>query len=331
MDLDGLTPDALAPVYIVVSADPLLMERAVASIRDAAVPVAARAFNYDVVDGKGAGGANVLASAQTLPMMAQRRLIVVRDVHAMAAAELAKLLPYLESPNESTVLVATAPKIDKRIKFFSVAKKKKYLHELSPPRNAGPWLRDEARRRGVRIAPKAASRLVDVVGNDLARLALSLDQLALYAGDRGIEVDDVEDLVATTREHTVFELTDAIGDGNRTRAMVALGALFDQRQSSIGVVMMLARHVRQLAAAREAMRQRVPNSELPRLLGVPPFIVDKLASQARRFSDDHIDRALRRLHEADFALKGGRPALKTLGRDLGERVILDRLVADLLG
>ena len=330
MDLEGLTEDRLAPVYIVVSADPLLSERAFARIRELAVPEAARAFNYDLVDGKGASGARIMAAAQTLPMMAARRMVVVRDIGAMAAAELAKLIEYLENPSETTVLLATAQKVDKRIKFFATAKKKKFLHELAPPRNATPWLRDEARRRGIDIDGAALARLVDVVGNDLARLALSLDQLQLYAGGRTIGVDDVDDLVAETRERTVFELTDAIGEGDRTRALAALGALCDQRQSSIGVVMMLARHMRQLALAHAGQAERMPKGELIKLLGVPPFIVDKLTAQARRFSPAAFDRAFRRLAEADYALKGGRPMLKTLGRDLGDRVVLDRLVSDLL-
>ena len=128
----------------------------------------------------------------------------------------------------------------------------------------------------------------------------------------------------------MFELTDAIGQGDRQRALVALGALLDQRQSSVGVVMMLARHVRQLAVAQAGLQNRMPKGELGKLLGVPPFVVDKLATQARSFKATALDRAIRRLAEADFALKGGRPMLKTLGRDLGDRVVLDRLVAELL-
>ncbi|RMH40814.1 MAG: DNA polymerase III subunit delta [Deltaproteobacteria bacterium] len=328
--LDEIAAGRLQPVYVVVSPEPLLLDRAATAIRDAAVPPAARAFNADVLDGKGCTAARVLAAAQTLPMLADRRLVEVRDAGAMPAAELAKLVDYLERPNESTVLLMTAAKVDKRVKFFATAKKRKFLVDLQPPRNPAPWLRDEARRRGVRISAAAAARLVDVVGNDLSRLALSLDQLALYAGDRPVEVDDVDDLIAHTREQTVFELTDAIGRGDAPAAWAALHALCDQRQSAIGVVMMLARHVRGLAAARRAADRRTPRAKLAATLGVPPFVADKLVAQASRFSLAALDRALEQLHAADVALKGGRPALKTLGRDLGERIVLDRAVADLL-
>lgn len=314
------------PVYVFLSGDPLLLERAANEVRAEACPEAARAFNYDVIDGRGAQADRVLNAARTLPMMAQRRLVELRDVAAMAADELKKLLPYLDNPSPETVLLCTASKADKRVKFFAEAKKRKWLHELSAPRNVVAWLRDEAKQQGVRIEPAAVDRLADAVGKDLARLALSLGQLALYAGNRPVTPGDVEDLIATTRESTVFELTDAIGEGDRSRAMAAVRSLFDQRQSAIGVIVMLARHMRQLLVATQA-----PRNDLPRALGVPPFIADKLGRQARRFSAGAIDRALIRLHEADFALKGGRQLVKTLGRDLGERVIVEQLVGELLG
>jgi DNA polymerase-3 subunit delta len=330
VDLDDVTADQLAPVYVLVSADVLLLERAVARVRELAVPEAARAFNYDVIDGRGATAARVLAAAQTLPMMARRRLVYLRDLGAMSADEIGGLTAYLDDPNPSTVLLAVAAKADKRMKFFAAAKKQGYLMELAPPRNVTAWVREEASRRRVRIAPAAAARLADVVGRDLARLALAVEQLALYAGDRPVTADDVDDLVADTRERTVFELTDAIGEGDRRRALTALAALFEQRQSPIGVVLMLARHVRQLAIASSALRDRLSKADVARELGLPPFIADKLVAQARRFAPEALDRALARLAETDFQLKGGAPMIKTLGRELGERVLLDRLVGELL-
>lgn len=320
----------LSPVYILVSAQPLLIERTVSAIRDAAVEPATRAFNYDIVDGKGAKGAQLLAAAQTLPMMAKRRMVLIREITAMAAAELTQLIPYLDDPNPSTVLVATATKVDKRIKFFSAAKKKKVIHELEAPRRLDSWIKEEAERRRVKMRPPAVRRLADAVGKDLSRLALSIDQLALYAGDRPVEVEDVEDLVANTRERSVFELTDAIGVGDTARALEAVAALCDQRQSAIGVVAMLARHMRQLGAARAGLEERLNRSQMARRIGAPPFAVERITKQAQRYQPADVARALAMLSELDRALKGGRGFTKTLGRDLSERVALDRMVSRLI-
>jgi DNA polymerase-3 subunit delta len=320
-----------APVYVLSSEQPLLLERAVSAIRDATVPPAMRGFNYDIIEASRATASRILATAQTLPMMAQRRMVLVRDIASMQAAELNKLVEYLDSPNPSTVLVAVAGKVDKRVKFFATAAKRKVLHELAPPREMMGWIKAEARTRRIAIAPEACARLADVVGKDLARLALALDQLALYAGERTIEAEDVDDLVADTRERSVFELTDAIGKGDLTAALAAVAALCEQRQSAIGVVVMIARFMRQLALCHVAQARRMSSEEAAQLVGVKPFLVQKVMGQARRYDQPGLARAARRLTEVDQSLKGMDDTIKVLGRQLGERVVLDRLVTELIG
>jgi len=70
--------------------------------------------------------------------------------------------------------------------------------------------------------------------------------------------DDVDELVADTRERTVFELTDVIGAADRPRALAAVASLCDQRESAVGVVVMLARHVRQLTLVYTLRETNVP-------------------------------------------------------------------------
>ena len=326
----------LRPIYVFHSEHPILIERAVAAIRDAAVPPAARGFNYDVIEGK-PKGANIVALAQTLPMMAKHRMVFVRDLGLLPADEAEPVISYLAKPNPSTVLVAITSKLDKRLKLFAQLSKKGYLHVLEAPRQAGPWVREEAKLKGVRMDAAAMSRLIDTVGNDLSRLSLSIEQLGLYAGDRPVTSDDVDELIADTRERSVFELTDAIGAADRARALAAVASLCDQRESAVGVVVMLARHIRQLSMLHTCRAQGVPRSEWNSRIGVPPFVVDKLVAQAKAYSPEALATATQRLAIADRALKGDitlttqtaqftGPQLKALGRELAERVILERVV-----
>ena len=347
--MDELLADLLAgrfdPVYVLHSEHPILIERVLGALRDATVPPAARGFNYDVVEGKPTG-ARIVALAQTLPMMAQRRLIYVRDLSAMPADEAEPLLAYLAKPNPSTVVAAVASKIDKRIKLYGQLAKKGYLHVLEAPRQLAPWLRNEAKQQGVQLEPAAISRLVDAVGDDLSRLALTVEQLGLYAGRRPVTSDDVDELVADTRERTVFELTDSIGAADLPRSLAAVAALCDQRESAVGVVVMLARHVRQLSLVHSLRDSGAPRPSWGSALGLPPFIVDKIVAQARNYTGSALALATRRLANADRALKGDitlsstppspdaaftGPQIKALGRDLAERVVLEQLVSGIVG
>jgi DNA polymerase III subunit delta len=327
----------LDPVYVLTSEHPVLLERALTALRDAAVPPAARGFNYDVVEGK-PSGQRIVALAQTLPMMAQRRCIFVRELGAMAAAEAEPLLEYLGAPNPSTVLVAFSSKVDKRQKLYATLAKKGWLHTLTAPRQLQTWVAREAAAAEVALEPAAAARLLEVVGGDLSRLTLAVTQLGLYAGGRPVTSDDVDELIADTRERSVFELSDAIGAGELETALAAVGKLCDQRESAVGVVAMLSRYIRQVHGLHVAIARRVPRAQWAGLLGVPPFVVDKLSAHARRLTPQVTARALTALAAADRALKGDPtltgattgPMLKTLGRELGERIVLERLVAGIV-
>ncbi|HET9621028.1 MAG TPA: DNA polymerase III subunit delta [Kofleriaceae bacterium] len=340
--LDEVNAGRFDPMYVLHSEHPILIERVLTAIRDAVVPANARGFNYDIVEGK-ASAARIVALAQTLPMLAQRRLIYVRDISTLPSDDGEALLAYLAKPNPSTVIVAVASKIDKRIKLYAQLSKKGYLHGLEAPRQLAPWLRAEAKQQGVQLDGNAVSRLIDAVGHDLSRLALTVEQLGLYAGKRAVTSDDVDELIADTRERTVFELTDAIGAADRGRALAAVAALCDQRESAVGVVVMLARHVRQMALVYALRDSNVPRNSWAPTLGVPPFIVDKVISQARAYSPAALARATQQLANADRALKGDitlsstvtatspggaftGPQIKALGRELAERIILERVV-----
>ena len=340
----------LDPIYVLHSEHPILVERALAAIRDAAVPPAARGFNYDLVEGK-LTAARIVALAQTLPMMAQRRMVFIRDLAGLPADEADGLLAYLARPNPSTVIAAVVGKLDKRLKLYGQLSRKGYLHVLEAPRQLAPWVRAEAQHLGVKLDAAAVSRLVDVVGSDLSRLALAVEQLGLFAGGRAVTTADVDELIADTRERSVFELTDAIGAADRGRALAAVASLCDQRESAVGVVVMLPRHVRQLALAHGLRASNTPRAEWGARLGVPPFVVDKLVAQARAYAPGALATATLRLAEADRALKGDQtltsapgsaagapggatftgPAMKALGRELGERVILERVVGEIVG
>jgi len=331
-----LIANGLDPFYVLHSEHPILIERAVTAIRDEVVPPAARGFNYDVIEGKPKGN-QIVALAQTLPMMAQRRMVFIRDLALMPADEAEPVMNYLAKPNPSTVIVAVASKIDKRLKLFAALSKQGFLHTRDAPRQLAPWVRDEAKLKNGVIDAAAVSRLVDTVGSDLSRLSLAVEQLGLYAGDRPVTSDDVDELIADTRERSVFELTDAIGAADRPRALAAVSSLVDQRESAVGVVVMLARHIRQLSLVHAMRAHNVPRNEWASRIGVPPFVVDKLMAQARSYSPGALATATQRLANADRALKGDitlttqtarftGPQLKALGRDLAERAILERIV-----
>ncbi len=325
-DVAEIARGRVAGVYI-LSGERLLVDRIVHALRDL-VPPAQRAFNYDVFDADRLDGGAVVQAARTMPMMGKRRVVVVRGAHGLAAGELEKMVAYVAAPAPETVLVLVGEKFDTRLKFFAQARKAGAVVEKleAPYESRLPgWVEDEARRQGVKLGSGVSGRLAQVIGRDLGRLAAAVEQLSLYAGPgKAVAVDDVDDVIADSRERNVFELCDATYAGQRVRALVAARKMLAARESAIGMVAMLARHARQLARIK-ALGARPSEGDIASALGVSPFFARPLGEQARRYAEAGLGRVLGLLAQADRDLKG--PVKAALGEDVVLERLLDRVVA----
>jgi DNA polymerase-3 subunit delta len=300
----------IAPVYC-LSGERYLVDAAHAAIRAAVLGQAGAAagFNHDSFDLKESGLVSCLTTARTLPMMAKRRLVVGRGIDQVKADLLEPLVQYVGDPNPSTCLVLVGDKVDVRFKAFLALRKAGFLHVFAPLKDqalAG-WLRAQARARQVDITPDAAGALADLAGPELGRLSQALDQLALYAGaGRAVTLDDVEELVAETRQRNVFELTKAIGAGDVPRALGLLANMLRNREPALRIQFMLARQMRQIWRAKELAATGAARGEIAAAVGMSPYFLDDVLVPARRMSRAVLARAFERLYQSDQALKSSR-------------------------
>jgi DNA polymerase-3 subunit delta len=297
------------PLYLVYGKEHYLVERAVEILKQRVLDPRTKDFNAELFHGKDADPGRIVQAARTLPMMAKRRFVLLRDADEMKADALAQLVSYVQAPAKETCLVLTAEKVDQRLKLFTVWKKQGVMLKLDPlyERQLPGFVREEARARNVKLEPGAAELLCDEIGADLGQLVDAIDRLGLYAGDRAVSARDVEEVVASSRQRSVFELAEAVGEGDRARCLTVLSAMIGARESGVRVVAMLARHVRQLWTAQELMQKGRPSKfDLAGALGIPPFFVDGLMNQARKVDAPKLARMHDALFRADKALKSSR-------------------------
>ena len=300
---------SLEPVYVLVGTERLLIERAVHAVRGAVDSMGAPGFNVEVFDGKGLDAARVVSAAQTLPMMADMRLVLLRHVDAMTPTEQTNLAEYLDDPSDSTCLVLTATKLDGRAKLVKAAKKKGYLVEAKPlrGRELREFIRAEAAAREHNIAPQAIEALLDAVGDDLAAIDDAMERLSLFVGaSQRIDAEAVAKCVTRIRVESIWSLVDAIGLKDRRKGIAAAQSLLDDREPPLRLLAMVARQLRIVARMREALSEGLRPQEAAKRAGAPPFKAADLTESARRFTADSLGDAFALIAETDRALKGSK-------------------------
>lgn len=228
-----------SPAYLLHGEDEYRKDDALRHLLEAAVDPATRDFNLD--QRKGAElDAETLASLLSMPpMMADRRVVVVRDVSALRKDAKTALEQYLRRPAADVLLVLTAPadaKLDKAITEHVVGVDAKPLTGGEIPK----WILSRVERQGSRIDAGAADLLQDAVGTDLAQLATEIDKLVAYCGDRPIDEAAVSAVVGVRRDETVGQLLDAVAARDVNRALAVMpGVLAQPKVNEVQIVMML--------------------------------------------------------------------------------------------
>jgi DNA polymerase-3 subunit delta len=179
--LQKIEAGAIPTVLVVAGAERFFVDRAVAALRKALIGDGPSGFNEDVFEGKTSSAARISDAARTLPMLASHRLVLVRDVDTMAAAELDKLADYLEHPSPSACVVLLAEKLDGRTRLAKRVQKLDLLVEAAQLKlsDLRGFVHAEAQRRGLKIAPDAGAALIDAIGNDLPAIDDALERLGL--------------------------------------------------------------------------------------------------------------------------------------------------------
>jgi len=269
--------------------------------------------------------------------MAARRLVVVRDVTALATEEQDRLADAVEAldPDVAVALVPSregwderrgSPRVSRKLAKL-VRERGQVVRVASPQERELPaWITGEMRERGKRIDARAARLLADTVGGDLDRLMSEMDKLAVYAGSGQEELtdQDVQAVCVATLEEKVWDFLDAIGARNSAVALALLDGMLPEGSghgAAIPLLGSIARHLRLLWQVRMLHSLRALPGNVadlpPDVAGRLPqqqnigdavkgrdWLLRKYATQARRFSDADLARALERVYRADRELKG---------------------------
>lgn len=299
-----------APLYFFFGDEGFLMDELQALAVEHALRPHERDFNLDLVFGPEASAPAVLAQCAQFPMMAERRLVVVRGFEKLD--ENALFRTYAERPNPSTtvlLLCTGKPNLGQHpyraLKQHATWAEFRALKERQVP----GWVERRFKARSVEVGSGAAAALADLVGTDLRTLASEVDKLTTFVGDRRrVTCDDVLRAAGHSADQNPFALQDALGAGDVPRALAIADALLagagNRASEAIKIVALLSAYLTRLWKLTGCLQQGVPEAQLAGQIGVPPFTVPEYVRAARRWGPGGLRRAFEALVAADFELKG---------------------------
>jgi len=296
-----------APIYFLYGEEPYFIDVISKYIETHALSEEQRGFNQSVYYGKDIDAQSLLAAARRYPMMADKQVIVLKE--AQHFKQFDQLLPYLEQPVESTILVFChknkSP--DKRTKFGKTIQQHLAFESRKLYDNEVPgWIQKYLKEKKVETTPRGLAMLSEYLGSDIARIVNELDKLLLnMEGESQLTEKAITQGIGISREYNVFELQDAIAQrdmgkcvrivqyfsnskNSMNKPVVVLGTLFGWFSKLLLVHYASTKDERSLASS----------------LGINPFFVKDYLRQASKFHPMNLERIIGVILEMDLRSKG---------------------------
>lgn len=300
------------PVYLLMGTEPYYPDLVCDEIIKYALTDGERDFNQTVFYGLDTDAGTVASECRSYPMMAERRLVVVKEAQSMKTLE--DLATYASDPMESTVLVILmhGASADKRRALYKNVQKKGVvlvsdaLRDYEMPQ----WITSFYKSRGLDIEPAAAALLAEYAGTDMSRIMLETEKMQknLPEGTVRVNAADIEKNVGISRQFSIFELTKAlsymkaekalkiaayIGNGPKFMLLLATAPLYT--------------HFYRILKYEAALLKNPAMSKADRakLLGINPYFMEEYDVAARNYPIRRCMKVISLLEEYDFKGKGG--------------------------
>lgn len=296
----------IKPIYFFYGDEPYLIDQIPSRFKQSVLDESTYDFNYSLFYAGDADIQIIKDTIETLPVMTMQRLVIVKNCQQFNEKEWQDLQSVISNPVESTVLVMMADKIDKRKKGIKLLMDHAVTSEFKKPyENQVPqWINYIAQGFELKFTQEATHRIHRLVGNNLSEISHQIEKIKNFVGDKStVDLDDVNNVVSSSREESVFDFTKAIGKKDRVTALEQLVQLIDQGQSEIGIVSLLARHMRILLTVRSGLDNGIGGTKLASIAQVPTYFIEGYCDQAKVWPVKKIEEAMVILSDTDRALK----------------------------
>ena len=266
-----------------------------------------RDFNQTILYGKDSEAINIISIAKEYPMMAERRLVILKEAQDLKSIE--ELTPYFENPSEQTILVINYKhkKYDSRKKALKVASKHGtvFKSDKVPEYKLVEWISSFLQSKNYGITTKASVLLAEFLGNDLNKIANEIEKLKILVNNETkINEIHIEESIGISKDYNIYELTNAISVHDVTKANTIVNYFNHNPKAGniIPVIGNLFTHFSKLMKIHFIENKEKNN--ISSKLNVPPFVAGKLINATRIYTPQKIAANIELLHEYDLKAKG---------------------------
>lgn len=333
--IDRLRKSGPAPAYLFLGPESYHRARCRRALIEAALPVEDRETGFTHHDLDQVSLREALDDARSFSLFSSARVVWLASAEAAVprtesdSDDPSGLASYLREPVPGTTVVVEAsrydfdgedkPKLERVQKFYSAIPSQVEFRPFSPE-SARATAQMLAKEAGLQLGLAELAILLEATAGDVARIAVEIEKLKLFVGTRKVTAADIAALVPDAQATTIFALVNAIGQGDRTRALEILDTLTRDGEYMPLALTFLATQFRMALAAREANLRGAGQIQAHfNQIGarIWPDRARQIEQTVQAFPKAKLERAVVKLFEADRSLRDARP---------DDRIVMEEMI-----
>lgn len=308
--------------YLIYGEEDYLVKKYTRLLKNNIVSEDNAVMNTEIFEGNDCNVDKIIGAGDTAPFFSDYRLVVIsnsglfkdgRKAESTEMAEAVKNIP------EDCVYLFTNEKVDKRSILYKAVKKVGYCCEINYQDIKGltEWIKEES---GGRLDNNTANYFVKNIGSSMKHLAVELDKLLNYAGDKKITLKDIDSACTKSAEVNIFNMAAAIGNKDTEKALEIYNNMIFNGEEPIGILAMIARQFRLIMQCKYLQSKKNYNArQIAAELKQREFVTANCLTQAKNFKLAVLMKAIEDCAECDSNIKAG-----LIGARLGVELIILR-------
>lgn len=297
----------IKPLYLLYGEEDYLRQKYKNELKKA-VAGEDESMNYAYYEGKNGNAAEIISFAQTLPFFADKRMVIVEN------AELNKKpsdewIAFLGEIPEHTCVVLVEKELDKRGRFYKACKKHGYVADLDLQKEGFliGWVKEWLGEQNCVMSDVNIKYFLGIVANNMGIIKNELEKLYSYSmGQQEITREQIERLTTRTIENRIFEMIESATGADTERAFRLYHDLLALKEAPMKILILLTRQINILLQVKDHLRLGHASSETAKAVGVPPFVVSKVSSVAKRLTYKKLKQLLENAVQLEEDIKLGR-------------------------
>lgn len=265
-------------------------------------------MNLHYFEGKDVKPGEVIDLAETMPFLAQRRVILLENsgLFAKGGEELAA---YLGEPSDTAFFVFIEPSVDKRSKLYkaATARGRAIEFKMQDETVLKRWVLGFLKKENKNITERDLNLFLAKTGSDMENIRGELEKLLCYCLERDVvTAQDIEAVCTRQVTSQIFDMINAVAERRQKAAMELYYDLLTLKEPPMRILFLITRQFNMLLQVKELKNKGYDANTIGEKVGLAGFIARKYVTQAAKFKEADLRRALSDCVETEEAVKTGR-------------------------